>query len=141
MSDIALEAQGMKVYVGDVGSPNQFVEIPEIRSINGPDGQAGWIDTTDLSSTAKEGRPGLKDEGQLRLGLFYVPDNVVHMALRTAFSNRTKKRFRIDFTDSAPVKTWEFDGYVMGFAVRGEVDNAIMADATIRITDAITENG
>lgn len=139
MSDLALEAQGMKIYLGDVGSPNAFAEIPEVRSINGPDGQAGWIDTTDLSSTAKEGRPGLKDEGQVRLGMFYVPDNVVHAALRSAFSSRTKKRFRIDFTDTAPAKTWEFDGYVMNFAVRGEVDNAIQADVTIRISDAITE--
>lgn len=139
MSDIALEAQGMKIYVGDAGSPPNLTEIPEVRSIAGPDGQASWIDTTDLASTGKEGRPGLKDEGQIRLSLFYVPDNSVHTTLRNAFSARTLKRFGIDFTDTAPITKWEFDGYVMGFSVRGEVDGAIQADVTIRITGAITQ--
>lgn len=140
MSDIAQEAQGMKIYLGTVGSPADYAEIPEVRSIGGPDGQSTWIDTTDLSSVAKEGRPGLKDEGQIRLSIFYVPDNTVHAALRSAWSARTKKQFKMEFTDTAPVKTWEFAGYVTSFSVRGEVDNVVQADVTVRITDAITEN-
>lgn len=139
MSDIALEAQGMKIYVGDFGSPENYSNIPEVRSIAGPDGQASWIDTTDLSSTAKEGRPGLKDEGQVRIQIMYNPDNAVHTTLRTAFSTRLKKSFRIEFTDTAPTTKWDFPGYVIGFAVRGEVDGAIQADVTIRIADAIVE--
>lgn len=139
MSDIALEAQGMKIYVGNGDSPNQYVEIPEVRSINGPDGQASWIDTTDLASTGKEGRPGLKDEGQVRLSIFYVPDNSPHTTLRNAYSNRALKTFAIDFTDAAPVRRWEFSAYVIGFSVRGEVDGAIQADVTLRITGAIVE--
>lgn len=139
MSDIALEAQGMKIYVGDFGSPEAYQSIPEVRSIAGPDGQASWIDTTDLSSTAKEGRPGLKDEGQVRVQIMYVPGNSVHASLRTAFSARTKKSFRIEFTDTAPSTKWDFPGYVTGFQVRGEVDGAIQADVTIRIADAITQ--
>lgn len=139
MSDIALESQGMKIYLGNTGSPADFAEIPEVRSIGGPDGQASWIDTTDLSSTAKEGRPGLKDEGQIRLSIFYVPDNAVHAAMRTAFNNRTKKTFALDYTDTAPITRWEFDGYIMGFSIRGEVDGALQADVTIRVTDAIRQ--
>jgi hypothetical protein len=137
MSDIALEAQGTIFYVGDAGSPPNLTAIPEIRSIRGPDGQASWIDTTDLSSTAKEGRPGLKDEGQIRLSIFYVPDNAVHATLRNAYSARTKKRFGIDFTDTAPITKWEFDGFVTGFSIQGEVDGALVAEVTIKITDAI----
>lgn len=137
MSDIALEAQGMTLDVGDTGSPPTFVNIPEIRSIGGPDGQANWIDTTDLNSAGKEGRPGLKDEGTIRLALFYVPDNAAHATLRTAYSARTKKAFKLTFTDTAPVTIWEFDAYVLGFSIRAEVDGALMADVTIRITDAI----
>lgn len=139
MSDAALEAQGTKIYVGDIGSPPAFAEIVEVRSISGPDGQASWIDTTDLASAAKEGRPGLKDEGQVRLRLFYVPDAASHVTLRSAFSGRTQKKFKIEFTDTAPIKIWEFSGYVTGFQVGAEVDGAIMADVTIRITDAISE--
>lgn len=137
MSDIALEAQGTTLDVGDTGSPPSFVNIPEIRSIGGPDGQANLIDTTDLNSAAKEFRPGLKDEGQMRLSMFYVPDSATHVTLRNAYSARTKKAFRLTFTDTAPATVWEFDAYVTGFATRLEVDNALMADVTLKITDAI----
>lgn len=137
MSDIALEAQGITLDVGDTGSPPTFTNIPEIRSIGGPDGQANWIDTTDLNSTGKEGRPGLKDEGQIRLRMFYVPDSTTHAALRTAFSARTKKSFRLSYTDTAPITIWEFDAFVTGFSISAEVDSALMVDVTLRITDAI----
>jgi hypothetical protein len=45
MSDIAIESQGTTIAIGDVGSPAGFTDIPEVRSIGGPDGQANWIDT------------------------------------------------------------------------------------------------
>lgn len=138
MSDIALESQGMKIYLGDIGSPPAFVEIPEVRSIGGPDGQTPWKDTSDLASAAREGRPGLPDEGQIRLSIFYVPNNAVHAALRAAFKNRTKKAFQILFTDTS-AKRWEFDGFVIGFQVRAEVDEAIMSEVSLRISDAIRE--
>ena len=137
MSDIALESQGVTIDLGDFGSPPAFANIPEIRSISGPDGQAGWIDTTDLNSTGKEGRPGLKDEGQIRLDGFYVPDNTVHAALRSAYSARTQKAIRITFTDTAPVTIWEADVYVTGFQVAAAVDDAIKMQVTLKITGAI----
>lgn len=138
MSDIALEAQGMSIQLGDVGSPIGYVDIPEVKSIGGPDGSASWMDTTDLQSSAKEGRPGLKDEGQIRLSIHYVPDNTVHAALRDAFSNRTLKQVRINFTDTASTY-WDFQAYVLNFAVTGEVDGVLMAEVTLRVSGAITE--
>ena len=139
MSTDALESQGMKVYVGDVGSPNAFQAIPYVVSIGGPDGQAALRDVTDLDSTGKEYEPGLKDEGSVTLSLQYVPQNAVHAILRSAFSARTKKRFRIDFTDSG-VTSWEFDGFVTGFAVSAGVDETVMGSVTIKVTGAIMES-
>jgi hypothetical protein len=136
MSDIAIESQGTNIYVGATGSPADYALIPEVRSIGGPDGQANMIDTTDLASTAKEFRPGLKDEGQIRLGIFYVPTNTVHQTLRSAYSARTQKQFKIVYTDG---EIWEFDGYVTGFSVNNEVDNVTRGDVTIKITGAIRE--
>lgn len=139
MSDIALESQGITIDLGDFGSPPAFANIPEVRSITGPDGQASFMDTTDLNSTAKEGRPGLKDEGQIRLDIFFVPDNTVHAALRTAYSARTAKAIRITFTDTAPVTIWEADVYVTGFSVSAEVDAPLRAQVTLKITGAIRQ--
>ena len=59
MSSNALESQGMTIARGDGASPESFTTIPEVRAISGPDGSANQIDTTDLSSSAKEFRMGL----------------------------------------------------------------------------------
>lgn len=137
MSDAAIESQGITLDIGDTGSPPAFINIVECRSISGPDGQAAWMDTTDLNSSAKEGRPGLRDEGQIRLRLFWVPDAASHLALRSAFTGRTKKAFRLTFTDTAPATIWEFDAFVTGLQIGVDVDNPVVADVTLRISDAI----
>lgn len=137
MSDIALESQGTLIDFGSIGSPGDWANIPEVRSINGPDGQAAWMDTTDLNSTGKEGRPGLKDEGQIRVDIFYVPGNTVHDAIRTAYSARTAKTIRLTFTDTAPATIWEADVYVTAFQVSAEIDAPLRAQVTFKITGAI----
>jgi hypothetical protein len=139
MSTNALESQGMKIYVGDSGSPEAFAAIPEVKSIGGPDGQAALRDVTDLDSSAKEFEPGLKDEGNVTLSIQYIPQNAVHTTLRSAFSNRTLKSFKIEFTD-AGVTQWEFDGYVTGFAVSAAIDETLMASVTIKVTGAVVES-
>lgn len=138
MSSAALESQGMKIYVGDVGSPNNFVAIPEIKSISGPDGSAPLRDVTDLDSTAKEFEPGLKDEGSLQLSVMFVPQNAVHKALRDAWSNRTLKAFYLLFADSQATK-WLFSGYVTAVQGNFAVDESAMATITIKITGAIEQ--
>ncbi len=138
MSNSALESQGMVLQVSPSGSPQSFATVPETRSIAGPDGQANWIDPTDLASTSKEGRPGLKDNGQISVSMHYLPDNAVHQTLKSAFDSRTLKTWSIDFTDDTTTR-WEFDGYVLGFAVRNEVDGVTMVEMTIRITGDISE--
>lgn len=140
MSNSALEAQGTKFYFGSTGSPNDFSAVPEIFSIGGPDGQSNWIDCTDLDSVAKEGRPGLLDNGSIRVGLNFLPDNAVHAAIKAAWIARTLKRGKLMFTDASATK-WEFDMYVTGFQVRTEVDGKLVADVTFRITGDIDEVG
>jgi predicted secreted protein len=137
MSVNAVEAQGTKIRVSADGSPPSFSDIPEVRTIGGPDGSAPTIDVTDLDSTAREYILGLKDEGQIQLGFMYRPANSVHQTLRNAFSNRTLMQFQIDFTDDAT--RWEFDGYVTGFPISAAVDTVVEGTITIKITGAIAE--
>ena len=138
MSTSALESQGMLLQSGDGASPEVFTTIPEITDIGGPDGSATEIDTTDLSSTAKEFKIGLKDEGQVSITMTYIPANTVHSALRTDRNNRTLRNFKLKFTDS-PNTVWSFSAYVLGFSVTNAVDGATQASVTLRISGAITE--
>ena len=77
MSSNALESQGMAIKRGDGASPEVFTTIPEVRSINGPDGSASEIDVSDLSSTSREFRMGLQDEGSITLDMMFIPGNAV----------------------------------------------------------------
>lgn len=138
MSSNAIPSQGTKFAVGVVGSPVTYSDIPEIRSIGGPDGTAPTIDVTDLDSTAKEYLLGLKDEGSFSLDIMYIPANTVHASLRSAWSLRTKKSFRMTFVDTGTT-VWEFDGYVTGFSEKLGVDAVLEATVGIKITGAIYE--
>jgi len=140
MSSVALEAQGTLIKIGNGASPEVFSSIPEIKTFSGPGGSASIIDVTDLSSTGKEKRMGLADEGQLTFTMNYLPDNTQHDALRTARSTREATNFEIVFTDDSPTTTWAFSGFVTGFSISGSVDNVIEANVTIEITGQITES-
>lgn len=141
MSSAALEAQGTLIKIGNGATPTEvFSTIPEIKTFSGPGGSASIIDVTDLSSSGKEKRMGLADEGQLTFTMNYLPDNTYHDALRTARSTREATNFKLVFTDDSPNTTWSFSGFVTGFSISGSVDNVIEANVTIEITGSITES-
>ena len=94
---------------------------------------------TDLSSTAKEFRLGLKDEGSVTLDLMYIPKNAVHAALRAAYSSGAKGNFQITFTDS-PATVWDFAAYVMSFPVTNGVDATTDSSVVLRVSGSITES-
>lgn len=135
MASTAIAAQG--IAIARFGA-STFETIPNVVSFQGPGGQASVIDVTNLASTAKEKRMGLRDEGQLSLTLHFNPDDTVHQGLRTDRSNRTRRQFRITFTDATPV-TWTFYGFVTQFSVQGGVDAVVESSVTIEIDGDITE--
>jgi hypothetical protein len=143
MSSSALDSQGMLLQYLDTTasplSPQTFTTIPEISNISGPGGQANEIDVTDLSSTAKEFRMGLQDEGSITIDMNYIPANAVHAAMRTARANQTLTTFRIKFTDS-PNTVWTFTAFVLGFEVSNSVDDVTKASMTLRVSGSITES-
>lgn len=140
MSSNALEAQGMLIKIGNGASPEVFSTISEIKTFSGPTGSAAVIDVTDLSSTAKEKRMGLADEGQLSFTINYIPDNTQHSLLRTQRASREETNFKMVFTDDSPSTTWSFSAFVTGFAVSGAVDNVVEATVTLEITGSITQS-
>lgn len=138
MSANAIPAQGTLLKIGS-GSPLAYNPIAEINSFNGPGGSAQVIDVTDLSSTAKEKRMGLHDNGQLSFECNFVPGDTQHEALRTAKENGTLTPFQIVFAD-ADETTWSFTGYVTSFAVSGAVDGVVKASVSIEISGEISES-
>ncbi len=139
MSSSALASQGMTIGISNTtDSPGEYDLITEVSELSGPGGQAAEIDVTDLSSTAKEFRMGLQDEGQLTMSLNWIPTNTQHAELRTQRTNGTLTYFELTFTDS-PVTKWRFSAFVLGLELSNSVDDVTKASVTLRISGAITE--
>lgn len=136
MSSSAVLTQGTKFAVSTDSSPPSFSDIPEIKTISGPDGSAPLIDVTDLDSTAREYKTGLKDEGSFQLTIMYIPTNAVHITLRDAWSDRTTMRFRVTFADSGTT-VWEFTGIVQNMSGNINIDSVVESNITIKISGEI----
>jgi hypothetical protein len=138
MSSSALDSQGMEIQRGTAASPIVWATIPEVSEVSGPGGQAAEIDVTDLSSSAKEFRMGLQDEGQITLSVNYIPQDTVHELLRADRAAQTLTNFQILFTDS-PLTTWRFQAYVLGLEVSNSVDDVTKGSITLRVSGSITQ--
>lgn len=141
MSTSALASQGMKVSVGDGASPEAYTLISDNSDISGPDGSAGEIEVTDLSSTAKEFKRGLTDNGNISMTLMFIPANTQHAQLRSDFNSATEvaRNYRLTFTDS-PNTLWTFSAYVATLSVSNSLDGVTTANVTLRVKGSITES-
>lgn len=133
-----MPTQSVTLAVGNAASPEVFTTIAQVVNISGPDGSATEIDTTALDSAAKTFRVGLKDEGSVGFTINYDADDAQHAALRTALGSTTSKNYRITLTDTSPAKTYTFAAYVQQFALDISPDDVVKANASLRITGAIT---
>lgn len=139
MSDNALESQGMKLKIDrGLASPSVFEVIPDCKNINFRTGSASVIDTTDLSSTAKNKRMGLQDEGQCTFTLNFIPNELTHAELLEAKGDRRRRQFELELTDS-PVTRYRFQAFVLSVPISAGVDAVIESNVTLEITGSVTE--
>ncbi len=132
-----VQTQGTTIAIGNGASPEVFNNIGEVKSIQGPDGQAAEIDTTNLSSAAREFNMGLPDEGNVSISANYDPADTYQTAVKTARDNQTQTNFKITCADTSTTEI-TFAAYVMRFSLAWDIDNVAMLDMTLRITGAIT---
>jgi len=138
MSSNALVSQGMTIGIGDGASPEVYTTISDVTNIAGPDGEASEIDTTDLSSTAKEFRLGLVDNGSINLAMSFIPANTQHALLRTLSISGAENNYQLAFTDS-PQTLWTFAAFVKGVPIDNSVDAVTTASINLRITGSVAE--
>ena len=125
-----------KAITGDAATatPVEWTEIGEVTDFSGPDGTASEIDTTHLQSTAKEFLMGLPDEGTISLSINWAPADTGQLAVKAARKARTKKDFKITYSDKS---TASFKGYVMGLSTDAAVDDKVNGSITLRVTGEV----
>lgn len=124
-------------------SAEVFSEIKGLTDIakGGPTREE--VDVTNHSSAngAIETKPeGVFDPGSVTATMFFDPTDTQHIALKTAFDNKTVGNWRLQLPTDAGSVTYEFTAWVKGFG--GEnypVRGAITKDLEVRITGDVTE--
>lgn len=134
MASTAIDAQGATLQVDNATPGTADTAIANIKSFSGFDGEASEIDVTNLSSTAKEFKLGLKDFGSFSLE--WNPDysDAGQNVIRAAGSNL--KTFLLTLPNGT---TAGFQGYVKnGDSISGGVDGVIDGSVSIKITGSVT---
>ncbi len=132
-----IDSSGYTAYdSGGTATPVTYTEVSEITDFDGPgSGQATVYDVTHLSSTRKEKRMGLPDEGQVTFSINYLPGDTGQVAARTARNNRAEKGYRVTLSDGT-VAT--FDAYCLSIGPSGIVDGKVAGKITLEITGEVT---
>lgn len=111
------------------------VAIAEVRGVRGPALSAGIVDTTSLESTndVREFISTLRDGGQVTFTLNYLPNasNTGHQLLINDLRDGTSRTYSIGFPNSI---TMSFTGLVTGFEISAELEQAVQANVTIKVS-------
>jgi hypothetical protein len=135
MSSTAISAQGsdLEIDVTTPGTPDTV--IANMFSFSGLDGEASEIDVTNLNSTAKEFKLGLKDNGGFNIEYHVDFDDAGQNDLRAAGVSGATKKFMLTLPNA---KTLTFSGLVKNAdSISGGVDATVNGGASIRITGAV----
>ena len=109
-------------------------DIGGLVSYSGFDGESTEIDTTTLSSVAKEYIIGLEDFGNFGLELLSDQADAGQAALQAAKAARTSHDFVLTLSDNT---TATFSAYVKSFTASGGVDDVDKSSSSLRITGAV----
>jgi len=132
-----IDTEGTVLKVGNAASPEVFTAIPQIVSIDGPTSANSEKEVTNLSSTAKEFRPGLNDHGELSMEIEWDERNAVHAGIRTKFNARTVSNYQL-IDAGSPNKRYSFTGFWKTIPQSYQPDNVVRSNAVLRITGALT---
>ena len=135
MTSTAINAQGTTFAIDTSlsGTPT-YTAISNVKTFSGFDGSSSEIDVTNLSSTAKEFRIGLEDNGQFNIELDRDLSDVGQTALLAARDSQDAKLFKLMLSNGLFTT---FTGYVKKFSMSGGVDAVLKGSVDIRISGAV----
>lgn len=134
----AVAAINTLLQYGDGASPETFVTIANVSSINGPSFSLTVQDVTSHSTGYpwRDKFPTLLDAGDLTFDLFWDPADPAHETVFGFFVNRTTLDLRLKFPadSNAQSKTYSFQGFFSKWGGTEKVDDVIRAACTITLT-------
>lgn len=133
---VQIDTTGKTITAGTgTATPVTFTAIANIKDFSGFDGSASEIDVTNLSSTAKEFRLGLVDNGQFSINVDYADQDPGQQAAMAKRKSGALANFKMVLPNADTVT---FAGYVKKFSAAGGVDAVAKSAIDIRISGAVT---
>lgn len=148
---MSLKTQGTELYILD--STNSGSEVQKIANVTGGSGvggEAGTIDTTNLSSTAMEFVAGLKDNGTVSFDVNWDPSEASHVDLDALVGgdnvrlliagseSTTQPSYSSSYTLPTDRTTIDFTGAVLSFQKDFSTDDIWRGSVSVRVSGAIT---
>lgn len=131
MADI-IDAQNLTIEVSDGETEPSLIEIGQVVSFSGIDGEAPDIDVTHFGSEKyKEFLVGLPTDGAFNMNMIYDPDDNGQAELLDMSENRATREFTVTFVSG---HTIVFNAYVKSVSSgEGSVDSRINSVANLMI--------
>jgi len=130
-----LETQQTRFFWSTSTALSTSLEILGVLNWSGLGGTAPVINVTDLKSTAQEKKIGLRDGGELTLGINYNPSTVISPgleALEADAGTRTMRKMAIKWsTVDANGLGKEFMAYCGGVTIDGSEDDVVKGSVQI----------
>lgn len=133
----ALSAFGTLFKLGNGNTPEEFVTVAEIRTLNGMNLTADSLETTVHNTPTPWRRfiPGLLDAGEVTMDINYVPQDPTHSfssGMLSDYSNRIIRNVQVVFPDSENT-TWTAPGFITSFQPSADPAGILSASVTYKI--------
>jgi len=120
---------------GGTNGTEVFTAVAEVKSITGPNMSSSVIDVTNMDSAnnTREFISSWIDPGELSFACNFLPANVTQQGLATLMQNRTRRNMQLVWSDTAAT-VCSMAGLVTGFGITNQLDAALEANITIKLT-------
>lgn len=133
-----VDSTGYTAYTsGGTATPVTFTTISEVGTFSGFDGQASELDTTDLSSGAKEFKLGLVDNGGFTFGMNTLLSDPGQAAVRASREASTSRQYKLTLPAGSP-SIANFTAFAKQVPVTGGVDAVLKSNVALRISGVVT---
>lgn len=126
---------------GGTNGTEVFAAVAEIKNLAGPQRQQSIIETTHMESpnAYREYLASLLDAGEVTFGMNFT--NVSSQdGVKDDLESRVKRNFQIVFVTNAATVTYTFAAFVTRFEHSFDMEAAIAASVTLKVSGPITES-
>ncbi len=120
---------------GGTATPVTFTSVLRAKNIDTGGGKTSEIDTTDLSSTAKEFTSGLVEYGDASFEVNVDYADAGQNAIRARFADGASKDFKVNYVGGT---VENFTGFVSEYSQKLATDGVLTASCKVRKTGATT---